>query len=660
MLGWLRNAIQKSNQQVVTNGEKTTRRARQTARTRVGTAQQTNSNFFGGAASGAQGANAGQQPNRANDIQKYIRYGFLLMGASIFINNVFLDPNNPDSLINRALYPKGRGKFALKIEKWDEKIMNYRTAYNASTDGIQSAMRQRGRHRKLLMLDGQLDRLSPEQVEALLTAAKHFSKSMESNSKVLEEFREIQARIIRIAVERGLSTPSEAVPTSTDATQQTAESEDGKDETSETQEGLSIQIGDQIVTVPRFNQTKGGQQFRKTLHKYLDIRMQMELEFMTVIETILQSRPETKNMLDGNPDLLSKLKNSLLGLDSDKYDTIMEKLYKMSLLPSKKPPKVFVVTFKGDMMASQVARLREEITAILNICDVARGDRVVLQLNSGGGTVTGYGLAAAQLQRIRDAGLPLTVCIDEVAASGGYMMAAVADYIIASPFAVVGSVGVIATIPNFSERLQREGVVVEDVTAGKYKRTMTPYKKPNNEDRVKMKDDIEHVLVLFKAFLKQNRPRLNVDAIATGETWQGPDALRLGLVDELRTTDSYLSDLYNSGHEVLTVAIKAVAPRFSDVLEDEQHTQGGILGGLMQWAQSWVAQVLQGALEMTVKKGVSLVGGKGTLGDLDLDDYSNQWRVEDADDDLFIESRPKTFRERIMMISDQAKNPPMC
>lgn len=157
MLGWLRNAIQKSNQQVVTNGEKTTRRARQSARTKVGTAQQTNSNFFtGGAASGAQGANAGQQPNRANDIQKYIRYGFLLMGASIFINNVFLDPNNPDSFMNKALYPKGRGKFALKIEKWDEKITNYRTAYNASTEGMQSALRKRGRHRKLQMLDGQV------------------------------------------------------------------------------------------------------------------------------------------------------------------------------------------------------------------------------------------------------------------------------------------------------------------------------------------------------------------------------------------------------------------------------------------------------------------------------------------------------------------------
>lgn len=315
-------------------------------------------------------------------------------------------------------------------------------------------------------------------------------------------------------------------------------------------------------------------------------------------------------------------------------------------------------------MASQVGRLREEITAILNICNKERGDRVVLQLNSGGGTVTGYGLAAAQLQRLRDAGLPLTVCIDEVAASGGYMMAAVADRIIASPFAIVGSVGVIATIPNFSERLQREGVVVEDITAGKYKRTLTPYKKPRDEDRVKMKADIEQVLVLFKSFLKANRPSLNVEAIATGETWQGPDAIRLGLVDELRTTDAYLSDLYNAGHEVLTVAIKPIAPRFSDVLEDEQHSEGSI----MSWAQSWLAQVVQGAFQMALRRSTDSIGGfDGDWTGLSKKYDNENWRMEIEDEEenrlessmTASSSSPRSFRERVMMVYDQRKNPPM-
>ncbi len=167
-------------------------------------------------------------------------------------------------------------------------------------------------------------------------------------------------------------------------------------------------------------------------------------------------------------------------------------------------------------MASQVEKLREEITGVLANCDSARGDRVVLNLHSGGGSVTGYGLASSQLNRLKAAGIPLTICVDEVAASGGYMMAAVADKIVASPFAILGSVGVISTVPNFSSRLAREGIEVEDVTAGKYKRTLTPYKKATNEDRAKMKSDIEDVFVLFRDFLKRQRPTLDVDKIATG------------------------------------------------------------------------------------------------------------------------------------------------
>lgn len=317
---------------------------------------------------------------------------------------------------------------------------------------------------------------------------------------------------------------------------------------------------------------------------------------------------------------------------------------------------VFVLKFDGDVRATQVSRLREEITAVLNICDKERGDRVVLQLNSGGGTVTGYGLASAQLQRLRDAGLPLTICVDEVAASGGYMMASVADTIIASPFAVVGSVGVIATIPNFSERLQREGVVVEDVTAGKYKRTMTPYKKPKDEDRHKMKEDIEHVLVLFKGFLKANRPRLNVDAIATGETWQGPDALRLGLVDELRTADAYLSELHSDGHEVLTVTVKPIRPRFGEAMDEDQGGQASVLS----WAQSWLANVFQGALDMVVRRSASdslpffPSGNENDRLRMDLDE--DEW---DQMNMLPPTSTPRTIRERAMMVYDQRRNPPL-
>jgi len=206
-------------------------------------------------------------------------------------------------------------------------------------------------------------------------------------------------------------------------------------------------------------------------------------------------------------------------------------------------PQIYHLQFNGDIMATQVKKLREEITAILQVAKKERGDQVVLSLNSGGGTVTGYGLGAAQLERIKEADIPLTVCVDEVAASGGYMMACVADRVIAAPFSVLGSIGVVASVFNFADRLEREGLAVEDVTAGKYKRTMTPYKKPSPEDRQKVQDDLNSVLSEFKHHVSKHRPKIDIEQVATGETWYGQDSLKLNLVDELATVDDVLFEL---------------------------------------------------------------------------------------------------------------------
>lgn len=189
----------------------------------------------------------------------------------------------------------------------------------------------------------------------------------------------------------------------------------------------------------------------------------------------------------------------------------------------------------------------------------SRGDSVIIRLNSGGGTVTGYGAAAAQIIRLKEAGIKVTVCVDEVAASGGYMMACVADTIVASPFSMLGSVGVVTTIPNFSERLTREGVTVEDVTAGQYKRTMTPYKKSTKEDREKMQQDVNDILKLFKGFIGQHRPSLNLERIATGEVWTGPDAFKLGLCDRLATFEEVMMELRASGADIFLVECKVKA-----------------------------------------------------------------------------------------------------
>jgi len=213
----------------------------------------------------------------------------------------------------------------------------------------------------------------------------------------------------------------------------------------------------------------------------------------------------------------------------------------------------FVLEFFGDVRASQVAQLRQEVTAIVAHADASLGDGVVLVLNTGGGTVTGYGLAAAQLMRIKAAGLPLTICVEEVAASGGYMMACVADRLVASPFAVLGSIGVITDIPNVYDRLSREGVEFQTVTAGKFKRTLTPTKKVTPEDKAKTQEDIEAIFNLFRGFVKERRPTLDIDRVATGETWFGQDALERGLVDSLESSDDVLLGLRRGGAELYSV-----------------------------------------------------------------------------------------------------------
>ena len=216
-------------------------------------------------------------------------------------------------------------------------------------------------------------------------------------------------------------------------------------------------------------------------------------------------------------------------------------------------PRAYVLDYAGDVQASQTAALREEVTAVLDFANGTRGDTVVLRLSSGGGTVTGYGLAAAQLSRIKGAGLHLTVCVEQVAASGGYMMACVGDRIVASPFAVLGSIGVIAEQPNVYERLKKEGVEFTTVTAGEYKRTLTPTKKITKEDFDKSKRDVKEIFDLFKAFVAAQRPSLDIDAVATGETWFGDDAVERKLCDELKTFDDVVLDLDRAGADVLKV-----------------------------------------------------------------------------------------------------------
>ena len=201
-------------------------------------------------------------------------------------------------------------------------------------------------------------------------------------------------------------------------------------------------------------------------------------------------------------------------------------------------PRTFVVSFEGDMMASQVEALREEISAILP--NAQEGDEVVLRLESPGGVVHGYGLAASQLSRIKEAGVTLVIAVDKVAASGGYMMACVGDRIMEAPFAVLGSIGVVAQMPNFHRLLKKNDVDVEQFTAGEFKRTVTMFAENTDKGRRKFESELEDTHELFKQFVSDNRQGIDIEKISTGEVWYGQQAIDVGLVDEISTSDGYL------------------------------------------------------------------------------------------------------------------------
>lgn len=230
---------------------------------------------------------------------------------------------------------------------------------------------------------------------------------------------------------------------------------------------------------------------------------------------------------------------------------LAQQLAKEAKIRRKNNQKIFVLDFKGDIQASAVENLREEITLILATAKAGR-DRVVVRLESPGGMVHGYGLAAAQLVRLRDAGFHLTICVDKVAASGGYMMACIANEIISAPFAVVGSIGVVAQVPNFNRLLKEHNVDFELYTAGQYKRTVTMFGENTPEGKAKFEEELQQTHVLFKHFVEKYRPQLNVDKVATGEHWYGQDALDLNLVDKRQTSDEYLLALLPQ-HDVYVI-----------------------------------------------------------------------------------------------------------
>ncbi len=230
--------------------------------------------------------------------------------------------------------------------------------------------------------------------------------------------------------------------------------------------------------------------------------------------------------------------------------------------------KLFLLSFKGDMKASQVDVLRAQISAIIDVAEPT--DRVALKLESPGGMVSAYGLAASQLARFKAHNIGLTVAIDQVAASGGYMMACVADHIIAAPFALIGSIGVILQQPNFHALLKKHHIDFEQLTAGPYKRTLSTFGKNTQQGREKAVAQLEDIHALFQNHIRDHRPQLDVAAVATGEVWLGRQALERKLIDKLQTSDDMIMQ-HLLTHQVVQVTSPDNTPKLQKLLKKTTH-----------------------------------------------------------------------------------------
>jgi len=251
-----------------------------------------------------------------------------------------------------------------------------------------------------------------------------------------------------------------------------------------------------------------------------------------------EERLEIKDLNQRFSSMALTLKQGILPKKAFKAEVKAAKKRKSEKKKSEKEGRLFVINFRGDIRASAVASLREEVSAILTLAKT--GDEVLLRLENAGGLVHDHGLAASQLARIRERDISLTVAVDKIAASGGYLMACVANKILAAPFAVLGSIGVLAQIPNFNRLLSDKGVDFEQFKGGEFKRTVTVFGKISDADREKFGQEIDDTHALFKEFVVSQRPALDIDRVATGEHWYGRRALDLKLCDELKTSDDYL------------------------------------------------------------------------------------------------------------------------
>ena len=305
------------------------------------------------------------------------------------------------------------------------------------------------------------------------------------------------------------------------------------------------------------------------LLKVITIALAITIPILIIISSSKSKTPTkgslvVKNLSKKYENMGSSIRSSLMNpKELKKYNKEVQKRNKKDQKKPSKDDAVYVLNFNGDIQASEVSKLKHEINAIL-LSDT-KCKEVVIKVESGGGSAYAYGLCAAELKRLVDNKIKLTVCIDKVAASGGYLMSCVASKIIAAPWAIVGSIGVIAQLPNFHRLLKKNSIDFEMHTAGEFKRTLTTLGENTEDGRKKFKSELEDLHLIFKDFVKEQRPQVDTKVVATGEVWQGDKAIEVGLIDELGTSDDYLVGLSKKLklYEIEYVEKKNLSERFA-------------------------------------------------------------------------------------------------
>lgn len=300
-----------------------------------------------------------------------------------------------------------------------------------------------------------------------------------------------------------------------------------------------------IITQRKKSDSTGSLEIKDLTEEYQDIKETMTLSTMDELATKeyhkQQKQQHKQEKKQQKLAQKNKAKNTTETAEQNDESNVANKTNK---------PHCYVLSFNGSVDAHEVENLRQEITAILSV--IKPEDKVILKLESPGGVVHGYGLAASQLLRFRQHNIQLTVVVDKVAASGGYMMACTANKIIAAPFAIIGSIGVVAQIPNFHRLLKKNDIDIELQTAGQFKRTLTMFGENTNEGRQKFQQELEETHLLFKDFVSENRPNVNIEEVATGEHWFATQAKDHGLVDEINTSDDVILSFLDS-HKIISV-----------------------------------------------------------------------------------------------------------